>query len=93
MNAQIWKIPLVIAVVGLGLAARPAYAHGFGERYDLPVPLWLYITGAGATVAVSFVVIGFFIRGTPGLRGYPRLNLLRWKVGRRLVLPVIRFFL
>ena len=35
-----------------------AYAHGFGERYDLPVPLWLYVGGAGATVALSFVVIG-----------------------------------
>ena len=40
-----------------------AEAHGFGERYDLPVPLWLYLYGAGATVLVSFVVVGMFLRG------------------------------
>jgi hypothetical protein len=24
-----------------------AQAYGFGQRYDLPLPLWLYLTGAG----------------------------------------------
>lgn len=65
------------------------YAHGFGERYDLPVPLWLYITGAGATVALSFVVIGYFIRGTAGVGDYPRLNLFRWPIGRALGHPAL----
>ncbi len=67
--------------VGLLLVAWPAssvHAHGFGERYDLPVPLGLYVAGSGAAVALSFVVIGLFVRGAPGLRDYPRLNLLRW---------------
>jgi hypothetical protein len=59
-------VPVVILAVGVALLAGPAYAHGFGERYDLPVPLWLYLTGAGAAVALSFVVIGFSMRGTPG---------------------------
>ena len=27
-----------------------AHAHGFGQRYDLPVPLSLYLTGAAAVV-------------------------------------------
>jgi multisubunit Na+/H+ antiporter MnhB subunit len=36
------------------------------------------VAGAGAAVALSFVVIGLFVRGAPGLRDYPRLNLLRW---------------
>ena len=70
---------------GLPATATPAYAHGFGERYDLPVPLWLYVAGAGAAVAFSFVIIGFFLRRTPGLGDYPRLNLLRWRAGRVLV--------
>ena len=54
----------VLLLGGLFLAAlvlfQPdlAHAHGFGERYDLPVPLWLYLYGAGATVLVSFVVVG-----------------------------------
>ena len=29
-------------------------AHGFGQRYDLPLPLWLYLSGAALTVALSF---------------------------------------
>ena len=62
-------ITRVLVVSGLilgGMALFPtaqAYAHGFGERYDLPVPLWLYLYGAGATVLVSFVIIGMFMRG------------------------------
>lgn len=77
----------------LGLLAatvKPALAHGFGQRYDLPVPLWLWITGAAAAVAFSFVVIGLFVRGAPGLGGYPRGNLLRWLVGRLLAHPAVR---
>ena len=45
----------------LALSAQ-AQAHGFGERYDLPIPLSLYLTGAGFTVAVSFAMMGFFLR-------------------------------
>ena len=69
----------VLAVGGLGLLllawpATSVYAHGFGQRYDLPVPLGLYVAGSGAAVALSFVVIGLFVRGAPGLREYPRVN-------------------
>src|SRR5690242_15771124 len=39
----------------------PLHAHGFGQRYDLPVPLWLYLLGAGATVGFSFVVVGALV--------------------------------
>ena len=73
----------VLTVVGLGLLllawpASSVYAHGFGQRYDLPVPLGLYVAGSGAAVALSFVVIGLFVRGAPGLRDYPRVTVLRW---------------
>jgi hypothetical protein len=84
------------AMLGSGLAfllvsllPTPAYAHGFGERYDLPVPLWLYLAGSGAAVALSFVVIGVFVRWTPSLHDYPHLNLLRWRAGRALIHPAI----
>jgi hypothetical protein len=71
------------------LLPPPAYAHGFGERYDLPVPLWLYIGGAGVAVALSFAVIGFFVKGTPRLDDHPHHNLLRWRAGRVLVHPIV----
>ena len=36
----------VVSLLGLG-SPVPALAHGFGQRYDLPVPLSLYLWGAG----------------------------------------------
>lgn len=32
-------------------------AHGFAVRYDLPLPLGFFLAGAGATVALSFVLL------------------------------------
>lgn len=66
-----------------------AWAHGFGQRYDLPVPLWLYVTGAAATVALSFVVLGAWMRHTPNLHSYPRYNLLHSRFGRLLAHPLL----
>ncbi len=71
------------AAVVLG-GAGPACAHAFGQRYDLPVPLGLYLFGAAAAVAFSFVVIGVFFRDIAWSRAYPRLNLLRYSLGRLL---------
>ncbi len=63
----------------LGLFWLPgaACAHGFAQRYDLPVPLSLYLTGAAITVAVSFLVITLFVRHGVVLYHYPR-----WKLPR-----------
>ena len=58
--------------------ASPALAHGFGQRYDLPVPLWLYLYGSAGAVLLSFVVFGLFVGGGEAGHGYPRLNLLRF---------------
>ncbi|WP_426164487.1 hypothetical protein [Pseudoduganella sp. R-34] len=35
----------------------PALAHGFGQRFDLPLPLWMFMAGAAATVAVTFLLL------------------------------------
>src|SRR5262245_27350638 len=42
--------------------ASPAFAHAFGQRYDLPIPLSLYLSGAGAVVALSFVIAALSLR-------------------------------
>jgi hypothetical protein len=78
------------AAIALGQAA-PAFAHAFGQRYDLPVPLGLYLAGAGAAVAFSFVVIGIFFRDIAWSHAYPRLNLLRYPPGRLAAHPLLLF--
>src|SRR5262245_21963141 len=58
-----WRKLLGCLALIFGLAAGgPAAAHGFGQRYDLPIPLSFYIWSAGATVALSFVGFGLFLR-------------------------------
>jgi hypothetical protein len=37
-------------------------AHAFGERYDLPIPLVLFVLGGGLTVVLSFLLV---LRRTP----------------------------
>jgi len=76
------------SVLFLGTFVLPgqAAAHGFGARYDLPVPLSLYLTGAGLTVALSFVMLGFALRIAPLSRGAGYVGSRRWPV----VLPVAR---
>jgi len=75
--------------VGLCAPAGPAGAHGFGQRYDLPLPLSLYLFGTAAAVVLSFIVVGLFARHTPGVRGYPRIDLLAHRPGRWLAHPVV----
>ncbi len=45
------------AALAPAACASPCFAHGFGERYDLPLPLWMYLAGAGATVALTFALL------------------------------------
>ena len=88
-------VPRALLLAALpALAASPAYAHGFGERYSLPVPLEYYLAGAGAAVALSFALIGLFVGGIPGggrqlcfnLLGVPRLGALLQS--RLLTIPI-----
>ncbi len=68
--------------------------HGFGQRYDLPVPLWLWVTGAGATIVLSFVIVGVFSRNDGAKTAYSRFNLLNVSLLRclahRVPLAIVR---
>jgi hypothetical protein len=76
-----------VAAVSLSALASPAQAHGFGQRYDLPLPLSLYITGACAAIVVTFLVVALFVRGAPRAEDYPRLDLNAYGLGRLCALP------
>ncbi|MEH6472924.1 MAG: hypothetical protein V7752_16915 [Halopseudomonas sp.] len=64
-----------LLLLALGFSGSVA-AHAFGQRYELPVPLWLYLVGAAATVVLSFVVMAFFVREPAAKVTKRRYNLL-----------------
>lgn len=58
-------VRLALAAALLALLAGPTAvsAHALGNAtYQLPVPLWLYLSGAAIAVAASFVVINIVAR-------------------------------
>jgi hypothetical protein len=55
------------------------FLHGFGARYELPVPLSIYVFAAAGVVAISFVLVVLFATSEGGERAtrYPRAE-ARW---------------
>lgn len=84
-RAVLTVVPAVCAFV----AAGQARAHGFGARYDLPIPLSLYLAGAGVTVAVSFAMLAAFMRSAHVPDERRRLDLSRTACGRALAAPAV----
>jgi hypothetical protein len=64
---------LLFVSIWLVLPVGEALAHGFGMRYDIPVPFWLYAYGAAAAVVLTFVLL---VDARPVPHRYPRLDLL-----------------
>ena len=61
------------------LVANPVFAHAFGRPYDLPIPLSLYLAGAGVVVALSFVIAVSASRVVvPTLDATERFRLMPW---------------
>ena len=78
-------VPVIGAISGLAAAGLlltaaaalppPALAHGFGERYDLPLPLRFFVIAGAVSVALSFVIAAAFLRGeSAAQQSYPRYN-------------------
>ena len=67
---------MYIAVAGVAFP-ETALAHVFGARYELPLPLWFWLMGAGTIVALSFVLAGVLLRrGGTAFQTW-RLDILR----------------
>jgi hypothetical protein len=66
---------------GMG-ASDPAFAHAFGQRYELPVPVWLFVVGGALTVTVTFVMVALFAKGGADRYAEARLDLGRFALGR-----------
>src|SRR3546814_6115923 len=67
-------IRLLVAASATCALVIPASAHGFGERYDLPLPLALYLYGTAAVVALSFAVVGRSEEHTSELQSLMRIS-------------------
>ncbi len=78
---RLYNLPLLSGICIALLSPSLAWAHSFGRLYTLPVPLWLYLYGAVATLLVSFLLIGLLAsqpasNRAPGTRAAPHLNTL-----------------
>jgi hypothetical protein len=83
---------LAIGAAIVSLATR-AGAHGFGQRYDLPIPLSFYLVGTAAAVVVSFIIVALFVRERPRPRAVPYIDLLATPWGRCLASPTVALVL
>jgi hypothetical protein len=88
-RAPRWTAIAALNAAAGALAATPACAHGFGQRYDLPLPLSFYLVGTAAAVAVSFLIVALFVREAPGPRAHLRVDLLALPSTRWIASPVI----
>jgi hypothetical protein len=69
--------------------ATPACAHGFGQRYDLPIPLSFYFAGTAAAIIVTFLMVGLFVRDASRRHTYGHVDLLATGLGRFIAGPTI----
>src|SRR5262245_60410287 len=84
-----FAVPLAAACVACAPGA--AFAHGFGQRYELPLPLSLYLYGAAGVVALSFLMFGLFVRQAPAKKRIgARHDLAASPLGRALLHPGIQ---
>jgi hypothetical protein len=84
---------LAAAALGATLAdSVPAAAHGLGQRYELPVPLGVYLVGAGVAVALSFMLMAWFMGRGASTVGWT-IELGGSIVGRALTGRAVRWIL
>ena len=60
----------VLIAATLLLVCREAAAHSMGVVYNLPIPFWMYAFAASAALALSFLVVGFFVSGQNAARNF-----------------------
>lgn len=57
MTRSIRRATAASLLLGCGSAA----AHVIGVVYNLPIPFWMYAFGASAALALSFLIVGWFV--------------------------------
>jgi len=70
-------VAAAVVAVAVLTAPSPVVAHAIGGTFQLPVPLWLYLAGAGIAVAASFVVTTLASHSIREVSSYATLPLPR----------------
>lgn len=60
MNKLIFSIVITLITAWVFIPEK-IYAHGFGERYDLPIPLAFFLIGGSLTIIFSFLLLLVFL--------------------------------
>ncbi|WP_223668681.1 hypothetical protein [Kangiella shandongensis] len=85
---------LLLAIAYSHLIFNTVQAHSFGERYDLPLPLSMYLTSAAVVVLVSFVITAVFLRQSrlANLSPYIELKsfLPRGSLSRKIITSILQ---
>ena len=68
------RASVIFVLCGLALTGE-AHAHSFGRLYNLPVPFWMYLYGAAAALALSFLLAAYFVTAEFSAQTKPRRNL------------------
>src|SRR3712207_1838520 len=78
------RLPIILTLALVLLLASPdlAFAHGFGQRQNIPLPFWLYLFGINAVILATFVMIALSFDETRPPDRYPRIDLLRIEPSR-----------
>jgi hypothetical protein len=77
-------------------SADDAWAHGLGQRYDLPLPLWFYLFGAACAVVASFAFLTLFRQSEhkPQSAGFKwRMRIPGWGTATLRVVSVTLFLM
>jgi hypothetical protein len=59
-------------------------------RYDLPLPLGLWIIGAAGAIALSFLIVAIAVRADASVGAPAQLNRVRWHIDNAVTRPNIR---
>jgi hypothetical protein len=57
------------------LVAQQAAAHSMGVTYNLPIPFWMYAFAASAALALSFLMVGFFVTARGAERNFRSIEI------------------
>jgi len=57
------------------LSSGAAVAHMMGVVYNLPIPFWMYAFSASAALALSFLVVGYFVTAQNAARNFRTIDL------------------